>query len=790
MSLPTSFLHGLRSVASQRTIVAAGLLLIAPSLGLAVAVFSVVDGFLFRPLPYRAPSELALLQEQSLKTGQAYGTLAAIDFVAASHAASVAQATAFDRVARHQLRSSNEYEEVGVAGVDISFLSTLGINPVVGRGFGSDHAEGTVAVISHQFWISHFNGAAAVIGRTLSIADDAPVEIVGVLPASFVYPSFGRGGQPDVLVYRPQVELEGTSGGSRVAAIVRLHSGVSIRTAQAELATLAQEVRRVHVQLGSETTIRVVPALKGLFELYYPTFWMFSGAALSVLIATGASLGLVLIDQSVRRQGDCRLKMALGATRGDLIIESATAVLVIGIAASILAFVVVRVSFAAILKLLPAPIYTVMADGVSWRAFGVATCAALTVCLFAAIAPTAWLMRQDLAGSLQVGRTFAPARRPITQGFLVCQVAIAIVLVGTATMQLDYLSQRRIPSLGVQPDGAYVVDLDLRSPRLREASERYRVYLAVVESLRQMDWIEAAGAASAVPLVDTGVYRDAQISRSRQLVALHRVTRGYFQAVGVPLSKGRDFEAREESAEGRTALVNTRLAAQQWPGEDPIGRRLELDDIGLLTVVGVVGDVHLGFGQEAVSTVYVPVDQASFRSLTIIARFRQQAPTKIQNEVAGRLAEVARTPVIINTFESLANRPLAYPRFQTVLFSLLGLVTLVISVGGVFSVTSRAIAARFHEFAVRFAIGASRGQLIRLILRQHGWPLVAGAIIGVFAYTRSATLLSHLLPGISSSINWSFMLGVGIVITTTLFAMTLACRNLRDERTAALLKQS
>lgn len=788
--------QGLRAVRRRPKLFYWGVAILGPCLGVHVAVFSVLDGLMFRPLPFRDARRLVFLQERNRLSGISYGTLSYLDWESSGRHPGFEGITAFGRPNSSKLTvNTDDARRVMGAPVDRNFFSVLGVQPAVGRTFvDADYRlpEERV-IISHRLWLQGFHGRSDIVGSLLRY-EEGSAEIIGVLPANFVFPVFGRAGQPDLFTPLVMNSTAAASARTRVMGIARLKPRWSIRSAQKELDPITASVRRAHPELLSGTDIRLADPVIALFELYRPMLWAFLLGSSLVVLAAAASMSTLLLGDSITRQVEFGIRAALGAGRSALLVQLFTEALAVVLLVGALAFLAARASFALVLSAMPGNIYAIMSAGVNIRGFFVVLGTSGVVALVATVTPLVWTSRTDFVGHVCSRRALgARQAHVVSRSLLVIQIGIAVITIAAAYSLIGDLTTRRTETLGVVgANRILTVEITPSRRTYAEPVARLELYADALERIRHTPGVIAAGASTNVPLLEAAAEFAVKTESGADAVGVFRVTRGYFSAIGARFEDGRDFLPEEDSgdaADRRVAIINRQFATQ-WP-DISVGKQVPLGGShGSVTVVGVVQNTRQGFDVGPAASLYLPPAADGFKGMVLIAKADEaEHMSRIVGAIQLRLADVDRNMgIVVRPFNTLTDRALAYPRFQSLLFTTMACLSLVIAIAGVYGVATRNISTRIRELAIRTAIGASRSDVVSMLLRQYAVPVAVGVATGGWGYLEGTFFLRSLVHGLERPPLMPLAAASLIVAIAAFSSVLAATRVLRTAEMTQLLR--
>jgi predicted permease len=733
---------------------------LALGLGAALAIYAIVDAVLLRDLPYPDANRLVQIRE----------------IADDGHAMNVAYPNYADLVANVDTIETSAYYGGGdgpvssgdtttraygtLAGGD--FFRVLGVLPELGRTFGASERD-KVVVISHALWQGLLHGRPDVLGRTINVSG-AQATIVGVMPPGFAFPD-------ESATWTPFVDDPGTSRTAHNwSVIARLRGADALASARLAANALAT---RLHRELGSETDAAgfdVTPLAEAIAAPVQSALLLLAGGTLFLLLIAVTNAANLLLALNGSRSRELAVRAALGASRGDIARQIFAECALIAVAAAILggslAMAAIRVLAHGGSTHLPRASEIAIGPG--------AALVAILAVLAIAIATTAAVLwsqrRRSTIGELrESGRGQSPGRSHLRLrlALLIGQTALTtVLLVGTGLLGRSFLALLAIDP-GFDADSAMSVSLS--RPWTSDASaaaETARRYDALIEALRAVPGVTAVGGVNALPLGGgaNGAFWDGSVTDVMHApppigYAEFRVaTAGYFKAAGIKLLEGRAFDERDRSDGDQVAVISAAAARAAWGDADPLGKRIQYGnmdgDTHVLTIVGVVGDVREQRLDRAPSgTVYVNLAQrpltASEFSLVVRSSLPLAAIAPTLREIVD--TQAADTPHALAPLSELRANALADRKLGLVLLGAFATVAFVLAVGGLYGLMAFAVGQREHEFALRQALGATRGQVARLVLGSGLAIGVAGVAAGVALSLASARVVGSQLYGVAAT---------------------------------------
>jgi len=765
---------------------------IALGIGANVAVFTLADAALFRPWPYPEPDRLVALWE-TYEGKATRSVLAAANFIDYER-----ENQAFDTVAVYQrnegsLSGSGSPERIAFEFVSVGYFPALKTLPVLGRPFGSqDYVDGhaPVAIISDAYWQSRLGGAANVLDQSI-VLDERARRVIGVMPRGFrAVSDVGREGPAAVWLpsaFRPD-ELTNRND-HEWTAIGRVRAGVSLDQAQLDLARISAAIAR-NAPEPAQARAHVAPLADEQVESLRPLLLLLLGAAGAVMLIACVNVAGLIIVRALARRREVAVRLALGATRGRLAVELLvqSAVLVglgttVGLAAG---WVLTRW----LASIAPVAVTSVQPVGLDIRAMAVAGGLAIATALLFGLLP----LRQFSGvkpvfalGGLARG-TLGPGSMRGRQALLVLQLALGVVLaVGAGLMIRSAMAISAVP-LGFNPDNVVAASVALggraRYPTLQS---RIEFFETLRDRIASLPGVRAVAYGNQLPLrgswtsgfIIEPVGGEARVQAS---AGFQSVSAEYFDVFGIPLAHGRLIEPGDRTGQSGVALVNGAFGRALLAGTNPIGRVIRRGPVmPPIRIVGVVGDVRRG-GRLAdiVPQVYLPATQPELYSLQLTqfaVSTHGDAPALTPAIRAAVWAIDPDLPITnVRTIDETLALQLGERRFQTWLFSLFGAIALVLTTVGIYGVVSYAVGQRTPEIGLRLALGAGRGRVLALMLRQSMILAALGSAIGLAAAYGLSRYMTALVWQVSPTDPVSYLQAAAVMIMATLAASLFAAR--------------
>ena len=771
---------GLRTLAKSPGTTLAALLALALGIGANSAIFSVVDGVLLKPLPYPAPDRLVVLMAKNPTAGFPRFSVSLPDFEDWRRQSRSFQGMVAYAGKRFNLTGGDHPEALRGAGVSADFFHTLELEPALGRGFRpeEDRPGGErVAILSDGLWRRRFGADPGIVGRTLML-DGVSRIVVGVAPPGAGLPLRGEIWVP--LAADPAQE---SRGAHHLTVLGRLKPGVSLGRARTEMAQVAARLERQYPDSNSGWGSVILPLGDFAVEDVRSSLLILLVFVSFVLLIACADVANLLLARVAAREREIALRAALGASRVRLVRQMLTETLVLFLAGGLLGLLLAGWGTRALIALDPDVIPRGQEVHLDGRVLLFTLAVSLGTGLLFGLIPALTGAGRRLADSLKEGgRGMAGGLRGrrIRDVLVLAQVALTLVLLLGAGLLIQSFARLQAVDPGFRPEGAVAAQLALPEAKYHQEERQIAFYRALLERVRALPGVEQAGLIYPLPLGDSDLVfaffvegRPAPPPNAVPTANARTASPGAFQALGIPLRRGRLFDDRDNAAGMPVVVVNETMAARVWPGENPLGKRLTFDDPKdpkrrWSTVVGVVGDVHHeALGKEAGSEVYLSQFQQPIPYAALVVRGRGD-PARLAAPIRGAVKSLdPDLPVDkVTTLRDVVAASLAQSRFKAVLLALFAGLALVLAVVGVYGVVSYSAAQRTHEIGVRLALGASRDHVLLLVVRQGMRWVLIGLALGLAGAWYASRLLAGEIYGLSVTDPLTFLtvpLALGLV---------------------------
>jgi len=769
------FRYAARGFAKNPGVTAIMVFTLALAIGATTAILSVVYGVLLRPLPYSGADRIMAISEVN-----SHGRPSRLadpnfdDFRDQSHSfQSIAKYSAYPV----SISGASQPTRTTVAAVTPEFLTVFGVEPIMGRDFtATDNKKGAepVALVSYGYWRQSL-GSPQDLSRSHLKINNSVYSVISVLPPGFRFPE-----DADVW-FAADTDGENPSRTSHnYSGVGRLRDGVSVEQAREDIRTIARRIYQTNEK--SDYLLRdgsVVPLQDSITGTVRSPLLILLGAVGFLLLVACANVANLLLAQASVRERELSIRIALGAARGRLIRQFLTEAFLLSLIGGGLGVLAALWGVAGLLALAPEQLPRLDSVSVSLPVllFALLLSAAVAVGLGAFTATRA--ARGDLRkGLMEGGRGQAGSQgsQRIGRALVAAQIAITLVLViGAGLLGRSLLKVLEV-NPGFRVDKIVAMDVSLpwvEDPKVKAAQGVF--FSNLIDRLKQIPGVRGVGAASALPM--TGGLPDGMFLLMTPAEAPKSIdgfealfqqkerlgtadfgvaTDGYFRVLGIPLIRGRMFDERDGANAPHVAMISESLAHDRWPHQDPIGHTIEFGNMDgdprLLTIVGIVGDTHeYGLDEPPRPTVYVNLFQRPRAEMTVT--MLSDADTRLVSSAArGILSELnPEIPAKFRTFQQVYSASLGSRKFNVILIGFFGVTALLLAAAGVFGVMAYSVSRRTREFGVRVALGATSGDVLRMVLGQGMRTILIGVAIGIvgsFALTRA---VSSLLFGVTAT---------------------------------------
>jgi predicted permease len=787
--------YALRTFRQRPGFAIVALLVLALGIGATTVMFTVINSVLLRPLAYPEPERLVTLRGHTEQFGEFWG-FSNPDFGDAKRESRTLALAAWS-YGGGTLSEPGEPEYVFGREVSAELFSTLGIFPVQGRAFRPDEdrsGAAPVAIISYSLWQRDFGGEPNAVGRSL-VLEGKPYTVVGIVPAGF-----RLDGEADILTPLEQATdpRMQNRGAHFLHVIARLRTAVTLDEGRAELALMARHLAEEYPKSNAGLSMLAYPLQKELVGDVGSTLWLLLCAVGLVLLIACVNIASLLLARAVSREREMAMRVALGAGRGRLARQCLTESAMLGLGGGVLGVVLAAVSMHPFVAFWPGSLPRAEEVHLDWRVLVFAIGVSLLSGLLFGLAPMLRIPVRSVEQALRGGaRTIAGSSRRLQSVFVISEIALAVVLLVSAGMLGHTLLALSSLDPGLNVHDVMAAHFAL-SPGSLESPEQIRAaWQDVVDRARRVPGVESVALADIIPMREgentlpywTTATRPPTNQEPFALASC--VTPDYLRVMGIPLRQGRFFNEHDRTGSEPVAVIDENLAQHAFGGKDAVGKRLWIPAMGAdpVQVVGVVRHVrHWGLAGDDQSRVrdqmYYPFAQVPdrllhfFSSVMSIAVRTRIPPLDVVQPLRQELRGAAGDQALyeVRTMEQLVSASLARQRFLLLLFGIFAGLALLLACIGIYGVLAYLTGQRVPEIGVRMTLGATAGDVMRLVLGQSLVMIFVGVGVGLLGALAAGRILNRLVEGMRPADVSTFAITIPVLVIAALFASFVPAR--------------
>ncbi len=748
--------YAVRSLRRTPGFAAVAILTLALGIGASTAMFTLVDSVLLRPLGFEDPERLVMIWERPPSEPEFDNPTSPANFYAWRE-----QATGFEQLSAFSdhpvnLTGDGEPEEVLARLATPNHFELLGARAELGRTYVEEDMDEGVVVLSHRLWQRRYGGDPDAVGRTLTL-NGVTLTIVGVLPADFQPVDAGSPG-----LWTPS-EPPPEARGRYLRAVGRLAPGASVEQARVEMRGVADRLALEAPEFNAKWSADVVPLHEQETGEARTALLVLLGAVGLLLLIACANLANLLLGRAARRRKELAVRLSLGATRWRLVRQTMTEALLLATVAGALGVLLAAWGLDLLVALVPSDLALPRLAEVSLdlRVVGFAVAVSLLTAALCGAAPALANSAVELGEALREAmRGSTGGQKRVRRGLVMVEVALAVILLAGAGLLARSLGNLLDTDTGMRTEHVLTMRVSLGGERYADPDALRGFTGELLPRLESLPGVQAAGSIVWLPLAGSKTSTNYIVpgrpepTPGEEPGADIRIVAGdYHRAMGVPLLRGRTFDERDHEDAPRAFVINQALAEEQFPGEDPIGRQLNVPWFELLEgeVVGVVGNVReSGLDEDAAPAIYWSYRQMPSGQLNLVLRTAGD-PTAVAAAAAAQVREIdPNQPVAeIRTMEQVVSSTVASPRFNLFLLGGFAAASLLLAALGLFGVVSYSVAQRRQELGVRMALGATSRDVLRLVVGEGMGLTFAGLLIGLVGAVVLTRLMSSMLYGVS-----------------------------------------
>jgi putative ABC transport system permease protein len=794
--------YALRRLIQRPGFAAAVIGVLALGIGATTAMFSAVDAAMLRPLPFADPGRLVALRNIYVPfdpgPGQPHGGVRAVDIVdiqemrdVFSHAAAYAAGGLNLADAEHPLRV-----KVGVVSVD--FFATLGAVPILGRAFAeSDGVPNgpNIVMLSYGLWQRQYGGST-MLGRAIAL-NNQPYEVVGVMPSGFGFPS-GSDLWIPMSIPNTWATMSAFRGSLHTSTVARLAPGMSAEVASVRLLALwdrraAQEAPAPGQPKYLGQTVQQLRATGVLAPLQREltgdrrtALVVLLGATLLLLLVACANVTSLLLSQAAARRHEIAVRAVLGATRGRIVRQLLTESVMLATTGTLIGVALAPAMLGTMRALMPLQLSGLAPAAVDLRVLTFAAGLALVTGIGFGLWPALGSTREAPAETMKAGGRAATGRGAgrARRALVGVELALTVVLLVGSLLMLSSFERLMSLDRGMHTERVGTLEMVFGSSAGDRAVRLHRID-AILSHISSIAGVAAAGAINDLPLggaggvsvqirPDVGQPAGTDFAGGRYLMA----SGGYFTTMGIPVKRGRTFTAADDSLAPPVAVISESMARKFWPGVDPVGRSFTMMRPDPITIVGVVADVReRTLESDPTPQMYFPIAEQTPGNVAIVVR-STLPPAALLARMKESVRAVDPTQAIYNvrTMDEVVGSSVAPRRTNTILISAFAVLALLLSAIGIYAVVSYGVSQRIREFGIRTALGATGGELVRLVTGEMAWVTAIGLAAGIAGAWALSRVLTSMIYGVSVHDPWTFTVAPLVLVVPVVVAAVVPAR--------------
>ncbi len=784
--------YGVRVLIKSPVFTAVAILSLALGIGANTAIFSVVNGLLLKPLPY--PESDRVMHVWHTPPQDSFPGQDRFSVSPGNYLDWKAQSQSFEQMAAYEyagfsMSTSGDPVPVIAVAVASDFFSVLRSQPARGRTFTAEEEEAgrdQVVVLSHGLWQRAFGADPSIVGRTVTL-NSRSFNVVGIMPAGFEFPQEAELWVP--LAWDAEQRRVRSIHDSLVVA--RLKQGVTLEQAQAEMSTISGRLEQQFPEENKNWGARVIPLHEDIVGDVRPMLLLLFAAVGVVLLIACVNVANLMLARGANRQKEIALRIALGATRGRVVRQLLTESVLLAVVGGVLGLLLAGWGSDMLVRLSSGSLPPSTEIGLDKWTLAFTLLVSLGAGILAGVAPALQFTKAEMSETLKqgTGRSAAGSVKQHTRKALVIsEVAMSLILLICAGLLIRSFWKLQQVDPGFDTTNTLTMSLGLSPTRYKEPAQQLAFQDRVLERIRALPGVVAAGVTSTIPLAGGGSKqpytvegRPAPPVAEQPLAQTRYVTADYFKAMGIPLRAGRFFGEQDREGGAQVVIISEAMARQLWPGEDPVGKRLTASfhlDKGPREVVGVVGDVKSNVQETApAATMYMPYRQTPRPWMTFVARTATDAQTFVP-AMSKAIYAIDREQAVTNvrTMEQVLTESLSGRRFNMTLLITFAALALVLAAVGVYGVMNYTVALRKRELGIRMALGAQGRDVLRLVMGQGLALTLIGVGAGLVAAYLLTRLMASLLYGVTATDFLTFFSVPAVLVFVGLLASYLPAR--------------
>jgi putative ABC transport system permease protein len=781
--------YGFRMLLKNPGFTFAALITLALGIASSTAIFSVIDGVLLHPLPYPDSEKVMVLVPTMRSTGEASGANAPANYIDYAAQNDVFAYMSASRGEQASLSDGDRPERVRGTMATASFFPLFGVSPMLGRTLlPSDEQPGHshVVVLSSELWARRYASDRNIIGREIMLNDE-PYTVVGVMPPNYQPDGYGELWIPSAFgvptnTIRPNVDPRPIRGSNYLDVYARLKPGVTLEKARSEMDAISRRLENQYANDNKDTGVRIIPLHEDAVGQLRPVLLLLFAAVGFLLFIGCANVANLLLARAATRSREISIRAAMGASRYRLIRQLLTESVLLSVIGGGLGALLAAWAIPLLMAMAPPALRNFKDVGLNGEVLAFSMGVSVITGILFGLVPALSSASGNPAESLKQGERGSTGTGSRRRAFLIAtEVGLSLILLIGAGLMIKSFANLTKVAPGFQNDRLLIFNVGASAKAGED--QQLQFYQQIVQSVATVPGVERAAAVSRLPFSGGNSSRtfNRPGSTKEDSADIRIASPDYFQTMGIPLVRGRNFTEHDTKDSARVAIINEETAKQVFPGEDPIGQFIEnygpKDE--KLQVVGVVGNVrHLALETAPRPELYQPLGQGMWPLVFVAVRTAPENPLTLLPAVQQAVWNVNKSVPLGNprTMNDMIARTLLQKKFTMLLLSIFAGAALVLAAIGLYGVISYSVAQRTRELGIRIALGAQRSDVLRLILRQGMTLVAAGVAFGIAASLGLTRLIASLLYGISASDPLTFLFLSAALVLVAFFACWLPAR--------------
>ncbi len=768
--------YGLRVMRKNPGFIAIAVFALALGVGANTAIFSVVNAILLHPINYNNPDQLVMVWEKSARRGFGQIPTSLPNFLDLRTSNSTLEDLGAFSDSYFNLTGGDQPERVIGVRVSASLLSLIGISPARGRLFvaGEDQPQASrVLILSNHLWQRSFGANPNLVGQTVALNGDS-YTVVGIMPPDFKFPPAFSATVASSQYAMPKADLWVPLTSDAVPMlrdirtlfmIGRLKPGVTAEASQADMNVVASRLQKEYPAVDADMQVDVIPLSQQITgDIRLALIVLFAAVGCVLLIAC-ANVANLLLAKASGRQKEVAIRTALGATRMRIVRQLLTEGMLLGLAGGLLGSLLAILLLRQLVIFSPANVSIPDNIGIDWQVLAFTLLLSLLTSFLFGLAPALQASKLDLNETLKEGgrgNSGGSKQNRLRSLLVIIEVALALVLLIASGLMIKSFLRLQDVNPGFNSENLITLEMQLPEGKYADKERQAIFQQQLVQRVSQVPGVQSVGTVDNLPFsgneFNIGVTIEGQPPLSnaeRPRVFLRNVSSKYFEAMGVPLRKGRNFSDNDNLNAPLIAVINETAARRFWPNEEPLGKRLKRGrpENPWITVVGVVGSVsHTSLQVASQPELYLPYQQNPGLNLTLVARTTSD-PKAFAGAVRREVSAIDGDLPVSNLkfMDEIIGKSVAQPRVYALLLAIFAGLALVLASIGIYGVMSYTVTQRTHEIGIRMALGARPADVLKLIVMQGMVLGVAGIIIGLIASFAITRVLASQLYGVTAT---------------------------------------